>query len=74
MTFKNAHKMSPADIKASLERTNERLNAGMKREEIATYAMIQPCLKNRREYKIVLLNGRGETLLVLKYIFIYLDR
>jgi hypothetical protein len=70
MTFTHARKDSSADIKTSLERTNSRMEKpypGMKREEIATYAMIQPCLANRREYKIVLLNGRGEMLIIYIY-------
>jgi hypothetical protein len=64
MTFSSNTKKSPADIKKSLERTHmstEKPHPGMSKQDLATYAMIQPCLKNRREYKIVLLNGRGET-------------
>jgi|APCry1669189241_1035207.scaffolds.fasta_scaffold26966_2 hypothetical protein len=62
-TFASAHKTTVDEVLTTLENTG-RIGSGVSRVELATYALVQLCLTNRREYKIVLIDGKGKQSIV----------
>lgn len=58
-SFNAARKANTEAVLRALERTSEFEPARLSMADRVPYIMLQPCLSNRKEYKIVLFDGKG---------------